>query len=156
MDGILHKYTGSEFGEDLLAFTAAVDRHLDSLTPDNAPEDIIAPESYQAVEASYKKLKNAILAHTAFGNLEVADMDDLLQFVNQVKRGCRHLWKAARRLNSVRESLQRNPAGEVVGSDTPDRENIEKLQGTEETLAAEGTDEESSEKEKSEGPTRPS
>jgi hypothetical protein len=64
-------------------------------------------------------------------------MDNLLQFANQVKRGCRHLWKAARRLNAVRESLQRNPDGKVVESETPDTQNIAKIQKADQTIDSE-------------------
>lgn len=134
LEGIMHRYSESGFREELHAFLGAVDRHLDSLTPDNAAEDINSPGSYQAVETSYDALKNAILVRTSFGSLKVSEMDNLLQFANQVKRGCRHLWKAARRLNAVRESLQRNPEGEVVDSDTSDTRNIEKLQDAEKAV----------------------
>lgn len=62
-------------------------------------------------------------------------MDILLQYANQVKRGCRHTWKAARRLNSVRESLQRNAEGEVIESKVSDQTNIELLKDAQQTLA---------------------
>jgi hypothetical protein len=70
-----------------------------------------------------------------FGNLDISQMDILLQYANQVKRGCRHTWKAARRLNSVRESLQRNAEGEVIESKVSDQTNIELLQDAQQTLA---------------------
>ncbi len=137
LEGLIYRFNESEFSEDLHAFLSAADRHLDSLTPDNAAEDITSPDSYQAVETSYDALKNAILVRTSFGSLKVSEMDNLLQFANQVKRGCRHLWKAARRLNAVRESLQRNPDGKVVESETPDTQNIAKIQKADQTIDSE-------------------
>jgi hypothetical protein len=131
------RYRDSDFSDELDAFIMAADRHLDSLTPDNAPEAINSPDSYKLVEETYTAFKEVILMNTSFGKLNIADMDDLLQYANQIKRGCRHLWKGARRLNVVRESLQRNPDNEVFGSRITDTDNIAILQDTEQTLSAE-------------------
>lgn len=125
-----------DFAPQLNAFIEAADRHLDSITPDNTLETINDPESYRQVELAYDALKQVILMNTSFGKLDMTDMDDLIQYANQVKRGCRHLWKGARRLNTVRESLQRNPDDEVVKSDATDTANIAILQDTEQDLAA--------------------
>ena len=116
-------------------FIAAADRHLDSLTPDNTPETIKSADNYAEVEKKYDILKEAILLNASFGNLQISQMDILLQYANQVKRGCRHLWKAARRLNSVRESLQRNAEGDVIESKVSDQTNIELLQDAQQTLS---------------------
>ena len=103
------KFAVRDFFPQLDAFITAADKHLDAMTPDNTPEAINNPDNYKQVETTYDTLKQVILMSTSFGNLDMADMDDLLQYANQVKRACRHLWKAARRLAVVRESLQRNP-----------------------------------------------
>jgi len=128
------KFFHSEFQAELDNFITAADSHLDSITPDNLSKDIVEGELYKNVEKTYDVLKKAILVNASFGNLDIADVDILLQYVNQVKRGCRHLWKASRRLNAVRETLQRTPEGTVVESDTSDKSNIEMLQDTAETL----------------------
>lgn len=131
------RYRDSDFSDELDAFIMAADRHLDSLTPDNTPEAINSPDSYKLVEETYATFKQVILMNTSFGKLDIADMDDLLQYANQIKRGCRHLWKGARRLNVVRESLQRNPDNQVYESRVTDTDNIAILQDTAQTLSAE-------------------
>lgn len=123
-----------EFQREIDDFTNAADRHLDSLTPDNLPADINEPASYKEVERTYDLLKQAILVNASFGHLKIQEMDALLQYVNQVKRGCRHLWKAARRLNAVRESLHRTPENTVVEAGVTDASNIEHLQETEKSV----------------------
>lgn len=130
----LNKFGHKEFRSELRDFIAAVDKHLDSLTPDNTSEVINSKALYQAMDSAYDVLKDAILVNTSFGHLEISDMDTLLQYANQVKRGCRHLHKAARRLNTVRESLQRNPDDEVVESSISDSSNIGKIQAAAEIL----------------------
>jgi len=125
----------SDFRSAFHDFFATADRHLDSLTPDNTPETIKSSVTYDEVEKKYDTLKEAILLNALFGNLDISQMDILLQYANQVKRGCRHTWKAARRLNSVRESLQRNAEGEVIESKVSDQTNIELLQDAQQTLA---------------------
>ena len=125
----------SDFSSAFHEFFATADRHLDSLTPDNTPETIKSSVTYDEVEKKYDTLKEAILLNALFGNLDISQMDILLQYANQVKRGCRHTWKAARRLNSVRESLQRNAEGEVIESKVSDQTNIELLQDAQQTLA---------------------
>jgi len=134
LGAIARNFQESVFVEELEAFISAAAKHLDSLTPDNAAELINSPDSYDVVESTYDILKKSILTNTSFGNLGVSDMDLLLQYANQVKRGCRHLRKAARRLNTARESLQRNPEGNVIQSSTSDQSNIEKIQDAEQTL----------------------
>lgn len=131
----VRRFRDSEFSQELEAFIAAADAHLEALTPDNDPAVITDAGHYAAVEAAYDRLKITILLNISIGRLEVSDMDELLQFANQGKRACRHLWKAARRLNAVRESLQRSPEGQVVESVASDRANIDKLKDTEQALA---------------------
>lgn len=135
LNGLMPKYQDSEFHEQLAVFISTADRHLGAMTPDNSAETINKGELYAEVEKTYTSLKEAILLNASFGNLTIADMDQLLQYANQVKRGCRHLWKAARRLSAVRESLQRNAEGEVVQSSVSDASNIELLKDTAATLA---------------------
>jgi len=72
---------------------------------------------------------------TSFGNLQMTAMAGLLQYTNQVKRAARHLQKGARRLNTVRESLQRKPAGQVEKSTATDTEKIPILQDAAQELA---------------------
>lgn len=127
----------SELQDRVHAFVAATDRMLDALTPDNTAEQINNPDYYLAVEKHYNSLKQIILMQTSFGNLQMGAMDDLLQYANQVKRAARHLWKGARRLNTVRESLQRNPADQVEKSTVTDTENIAILQDAAQELAQE-------------------
>jgi len=129
------KFAEKDFFPQLDAFITAADKHLDAMTPDNTPEAINNPDNYKQVETTYDTLKQVILMSTSFGNLDMADMDDLLQYANQVKRACRHLWKAARRLAVVRESLQRNPDNQVQESAVTDKTNIAILQDTAENLA---------------------
>ncbi len=155
-EDLMSRFNGCKFSDDLHTFLSAADRHLDSLTPDNTAEDITSPDSYQAVETSYDTLKNAILVRTSFGSLKVSEMDNLLQFANQVKRGCRHLWKAARRLNAVRESLQRSPAGKVVESEIPDNQNIVKIQKADQTTDPEKGEEAGGKRESGDDESEPS
>lgn len=132
---ITMEHQESDFSSAFHDFIAAADGHLDSLTPDNTPETIKSSVTYDEVEKKYDTLKEAILLNASFGNLDISQMDILLQYANQVKRGCRHTWKAARRLNSVRESLQRNAEGEVIESKVSDQTNIELLKDAQQTLA---------------------
>ena len=132
---ITMEHQESDFNTAFHEFIAAADRHLDSLTPDNTPETIKSADNYAEVEKKYDILKEVILLNASFGNLQISQMDILLQYANQVKRGCRHLWKAARRLNSVRESLQRNAEGDVIESKVSDQTNIELLQDAQQTLS---------------------
>ena len=132
---ITMEHQESDFSSAFHDFIAAADGHLDSLTPDNTPETIKSSVTYDEVEKKYDTLKEAILLNASFGNLDISQMDILLQYANQVKRGCRHTWKASRRLNSVRESLQRNAEGEVIESKVSDQTNIELLKDAQQTLA---------------------
>ncbi|MGR8950558.1 MAG: Na/Pi cotransporter family protein [Gammaproteobacteria bacterium] len=136
--GALKKRTAgintAEFAEEMDAFVAAADAMLDMLTPDNFSSDIENPESYEHVDQKYKLLKEAALMNASFGSLTMGEMDELLQYANQVKRGCRHLRKAARRLDTVRASLQRAPEDQVVASSETDESNIQMLQQTETSL----------------------
>jgi hypothetical protein len=125
----------SELQNRVHAFLAATDQMLDSLTPDNTTEQINNPDNYLAVEKHYNSLKQIILMQTSLGNLQMAAMADLLQYANQVKRAARHLQKGARRLNTVRESLQRKPAGQVEKSTATDTEKIPILQDAAQELA---------------------
>lgn len=136
LGNLTQKHQQSDFAVALDEFISAADQHLDSMTPDNVADSINSPGLYTMVETTYDTLKEAILFNASFGNLDIAEMDLLLQYANQVKRGCRHLWKAARRLNKVRESLQRTPEGTVVESTVTDEKNIEILQDTDKTLEA--------------------
>ena len=129
------RFRDRDFSPQLDAFIAAADHHLDSITPDNTLDTINNPDNYTQVETTYASLKQVILMSTSFGALEMADMDNLIQYANQVKRGCRHLWKGARRLNTVRVSLQRNPDDQVHESSVTDTANIAILQDTEQGLA---------------------
>lgn len=127
----------AEFQGELDAFINACDTMLDGLSPDHETKEIESPDNYREVEASYDKLKEAILLNATFGKISMAEMDVLLQYANQLKRGCRHLRKAARRLNTVRASLQRSPQDQVIESEVSDETNIGLLQKTETTLESE-------------------
>ena len=131
----------SEFQAELDALLAAADAMLDTLTPDNITGDIENPEPYENVDQAYKRLKEVTLMNASFGSLTMGEMDEMLQYANQVKRGCRHLRKAARRLNTVRTSLQRAPQDQVVASSESDKANIELLQETESSLKADSATE---------------
>lgn len=125
---VRNRYEDRDFSTQLQQFIHTADHHLDALTPDNTQEAINNPEHYREVEKSYDDLKQVILMNTSFGHLDIRDMDDIIQYANQVKRGCRHLWKGARRLSAVRESLQRTPDDQVEKSDVTDTDNIASLQ----------------------------
>ena len=134
LSSIFPKYRHGPFSEELQAFIAAVDEHLDSLTPDNTGESINSKKLYKKVEKAYDVLKDAILVNTSFGHMDISDMDVFLQYANQVKRGCRHLRKGARRLNAVRESLRRNPEGDVENSAQSPPSDVTILQETKQAL----------------------
>ena len=74
------------------------------------------------------------MLQASHGTIHINEMDRLLQYANAAKRTCRHLWKAQRRLLSVQESLQRNPAGEVTPSSLPEGSNLALLQESKASL----------------------
>ncbi len=63
------------------------------------------PPAYQLVEESYRRLKLDLLRKASVGALDVRKLELYLQYMNEVKRSCRQLGKANRRLVDIRAAL---------------------------------------------------
>lgn len=90
-------------------YLACIDRHLDAQSLGNAATLVKGMDSYDEVEKYYRALKDVILRSATRGDLGMDEVDLLLQFLNQAKRGCRQIAKATQRVIKVRDWLRLTP-----------------------------------------------
>jgi phosphate:Na+ symporter len=90
-------------------FVLCIDRHLAAQNLNEPATLRKGMDSYDDVETYYRVLKDAILRSATHGDLAMEEVDLLLQFVNQAKRGCRQLAKATQRVIKVRDWLRLAP-----------------------------------------------
>lgn len=90
-------------------YIACIDRHLAAQNLNEPATLRKGMDSYDEVEKYYRVLKDAILRSATLGVLTMEEVDLLLQFINQAKRGCRQLAKATQRVIKVRDWLRLTP-----------------------------------------------
>ena len=90
-------------------YIACIDRHLAAQNLSEPATLRKGMDSYDEVEKYYRTLKDAILRSATLGVLTMEEVDLLLQFINQAKRGCRQLAKATQRVIKVRDWLRLTP-----------------------------------------------
>ena len=124
----------AELKSETAKFTGNVRDYLRLISSISFQDAEDESSNYRNIEVAYTQFKKVIMLQASHGTIHINEMDRLLQYANAAKRTCRHLWKAQRRLLSVQESLQRNPAGEVTPSSLPEGSNLALLQESKASL----------------------
>jgi len=123
----------TELKSEALKFTLVAGDFL-SRTALTGTEPLQAMPDYDEIEKAYRVFKKIIMHQAATGSIPIYQMDSLLQDANAIKRCCRHLVKAQRRLLMVQEALQQNTAGEITPSSLSEESNLAILQEAKEKL----------------------
>lgn len=102
---VAHEDFDPAISSALEAYIQCISRHLEIQDLSKSEHNVESTTSYDEVELFYRRLKDIILRVAARGEMDMDGMDQLLQYANQAKRGCRQVFKSTQRLIAVRTTL---------------------------------------------------